>query len=107
MRSRVCLVPLGSRRTTTCTKRTDSALSLHILLTTFSESEIRLRIQSLGSWNGGRSGVSDRIVHDQAFYSDTWRHFQQWEDEPVEVNQRALIDKVLARYPGKFTCRNA
>lgn len=25
-------------------------------------------------------------------------------DEPVEVNQRALIDKVLARYSGEFTC---
>ncbi|KAG8805492.1 hypothetical protein FRC19_007851, partial [Serendipita sp. 401] len=25
------------------------------------------------------------------------------DDEPVEVNQRALIDKVLARYSGKFT----
>jgi len=31
---------------------------------------------------------------------------QQWEngyDESVEVNQRALIDKVLARYSGEFT----
>lgn len=30
----------------------------------------------------------------------------QWEtghDETVEVNQRALIDKVLARYSGEFT----
>lgn len=30
----------------------------------------------------------------------------QWEsghDESVEVNQRALIDKVLARYSGEFT----
>ena len=30
----------------------------------------------------------------------------QWEsgyDESVEVNQRALIDKVLARYSGQFT----
>lgn len=26
-----------------------------------------------------------------------------WVDEPVEVNQRALIDKVLARYSGEFT----
>lgn len=32
--------------------------------------------------------------------------FVQWEsghDESVEVNQRALIDKVLARYSGEFT----
>ena len=29
----------------------------------------------------------------------------QWKDEPVEVNQRALIDKVLARYSGEFTCK--
>ncbi len=31
---------------------------------------------------------------------------QQWaagRDEIVEVNQRALIDKVLARYSGEFT----
>lgn len=31
---------------------------------------------------------------------------QQWEngyDESVEVNQRAIIDKVLARYSGEFT----
>jgi hypothetical protein len=30
----------------------------------------------------------------------------QWDqghDESVEVNQRALIDKVLARYSGEFT----
>ena len=33
-------------------------------------------------------------------------HISQWEnghDESVEVNQRALIDKVLARYSGEFT----
>lgn len=33
-------------------------------------------------------------------------HTGQWEsgyDESVEVNQRALIDKVLARYSGEFT----
>jgi len=34
------------------------------------------------------------------------RLFAQWSqgyDETVEVNQRALIDKVLARYSGEFT----
>ena len=29
---------------------------------------------------------------------------QRGEEERVEVNQRALIDKVLARYSGEFTC---
>lgn len=32
--------------------------------------------------------------------------YVQWNsgrDESVEVNQRALIDKVLARYSGEFT----
>ena len=29
----------------------------------------------------------------------------QWQDEPVEVNQRALIRKVLARYTGQFACK--
>ncbi|KAH0828805.1 hypothetical protein J3R83DRAFT_3253 [Lanmaoa asiatica] len=33
----------------------------------------------------------------------------QWqtrEGNPVEIDQRALIYKVLARYPGEFTCKN-
>lgn len=33
----------------------------------------------------------------------TIRH-QGGEEARVEVNQRALIDKVLARYSGEFTC---
>ncbi|KAG8814868.1 hypothetical protein FRC17_000941 [Serendipita sp. 399] len=33
----------------------------------------------------------------------TDNHRWEGEDEPVEVNQRALIDKVLARYSAKFT----
>jgi len=47
--------------------------------------------------------VSDRIAHDHAFIILILGVTLQWKDEPVEVNQRALIDKVLARYPGKFT----
>ena len=38
--------------------------------------------------------------------SEPYASFAQWEsgyDESVEVNQRALIDKVLARYSGEFT----
>ena len=36
----------------------------------------------------------------------THSSLHQWltgQDESVEVNQRALIDKVLARYSGEFT----
>jgi hypothetical protein len=31
------------------------------------------------------------------------RQWAEGEDEQVEVNQRALIDKVLARYAAEFT----
>ena len=40
------------------------------------------------------------------FYLLTCSYLHQWQtgqDESVEVNQRALIDKVLARYSGEFT----
>lgn len=33
----------------------------------------------------------------------TWNQWDTGHDESVEVNQRALIDKVLARYSGEFT----
>jgi hypothetical protein len=44
-----------------------------------------------------RCCVAIRAVHNVS---------SQWDsghDESVEVNQRALIDKVLARYSGEFT----
>jgi hypothetical protein len=33
----------------------------------------------------------------------TKKQWEKGEDERVQVNQRALIDKVLARYSGEFT----
>jgi hypothetical protein len=35
--------------------------------------------------------------------SNLWLQWETGHDESVEVNQRALIDKVLARYSGEFT----
>lgn len=44
-----------------------------------------------------------RTLSSNLCYSDGFPQWNSGHDESVEVNQRALIDKVLARYSGEFT----
>ena len=52
--------------------------------------------------------LKDTLVYTHSYFSGvnfayTLPQWAQGHDETVEVNQRALIDKILARYSGEFT----
>ena len=54
-----------------------------------------------GDYDKGRTGAW--ILSSDLRRSDESLQWNSGHDESVEVNQRALIDKVLARYSGEFT----
>ena len=55
-------------------------------------------------FNGDDEGCTGtRALSFSSRCSDKYLQWNSGHDESVEVNQRALIDKVLARYSGEFT----
>ena len=54
-----------------------------------------------GDDNEGCTGTC--TLSSDLYWSDKSLQWNSGHDESVEVNQRALIDKVLARYSGEFT----
>lgn len=50
-----------------------------------------------------KDAVVSTSVQGTALWTDNFLQWASGHDESVEVNQRALIDKILARYSGEFT----